>query len=123
VLNSFFSGWAFLNIVSQKLRNEVFGSLADAGPRLVFKIELSNLNGFHDLLVRTTVKRWNSRKNDISDDACGPDVTLLSIVPVQNFWCDVVGRSNLLAKLLLRIKNLSSSKINHLDLVKLLTSL
>lgn len=123
MLNGFFSGWAFLNVVSQKLRNKVFGSLADAGPRLVFKIELSNLNGFHDLLVRTTVKRWDSRKNDISDDACGPDVALLSIVPVQNFWCDVVGRSNLLAKLLLRIENLSSSEINHLYLVKLLASL
>lgn len=123
MLDGFFSGWAFLNVVSQKLSNEVFGSLADTGPRLVFKIELSNLNGFHDLLVRTTVKRWDSRKNDISNDACGPDVTLLSIVPVQNFWCDVVWRSDLLAKLLLWIENLSSSKINYLDLVKLLARL
>ena len=123
MLDSLFSGWAFFNIVSQKRSNEVFGSLADASPDLVFKTELSNLNGLHDLLVSTTVKRRDSRKNYISDDACGPNVTLFSIVSVQNFWCDVVRRSNLLAELLLRIKNLSSSKINHLDLVKLLASL
>jgi hypothetical protein len=51
MLNSFFSGWAFKNIVSQKLGNEVFGSLADTVPNFVFEIKLANLNGFHDFLI------------------------------------------------------------------------
>jgi hypothetical protein len=51
MLDGFFSGWAFENVISQKRGNKVFGSLTDTVPNLVFEIELANLNGFHDLLI------------------------------------------------------------------------
>jgi len=123
VLDRLFSGWTFRNVVSQKLGNEIFGTLADTVPNFVLKIELSNLNGLHDLLISTTIKWRDSRQNNVSDYTSRPDVALLSVVSVQNFWCDVVGRSDLLAELLLWIKNLRSSEIDYLDLVKLLTGL
>jgi len=122
MLDSLFGCWALGYVVSQQRANEVFRTLADTVPNLVLKIELSNLNRFHNLLVRAAIKWRNSRQNDISDHTCRPDVTLLAIMSVQNFWCDVIRRSDLLFKLLLWVKNLSSSKINHLDLIELFAS-
>ena len=66
----FFSAWAFCNIISQQLGDKVFCTLTDIVPYLIIKVELSNFNGFHDFLIRSTVKWRNSRKYNESDDSC-----------------------------------------------------
>ena len=62
-------------------------------------------------------------KEDVADDTDGPDVALGAIVLVENLGGDIVGRAQLLIKLLVRVIDQRRSEVNDLDLIELLVLL
>jgi len=109
-------------IVGEELADEVLGLVRDVLPDFVLEVELSLSDLLHDVLIALTIERWLSREEDISDDTARPDIALVVVVLVENFWGNVVWGSELLIKVLAWVIDKRGTKINDLDGIELLVS-
>ena len=82
---------------------------------------LANL--LHDILVRLSVERRHTREKDVGDDAGGPDIALMVVVLVKNFWGDVVGRTELLVEVTVGVIDERGTEIDDLNLIEFLVLL
>ena len=109
-------------IVGEELADEVLGLVRDVLPDFVLEVELSLSDLLHDVLIALTIEWWLSREEDISDDTARPDIVLVVVVLVENFWGNVVWGSELLIKVLAWVIDKRGTKINDLDGIELLVS-
>ena len=99
MLEGLISRWAFLRVVGEESTDEILAVLRDCLPDAVVEVELSLTDLLHDVLVRLSVERRHTRKQDISDDTAGPDIALFVVVLVKDFGGDVVRGAELLVKI------------------------
>jgi len=120
VLKSFFSRWSFVLIKSKKFRDEIFASIRDSFPGWVIEVELSKLDLLHDLLVGGTVERWDTGKNNESDDTDRPNIAFSTVRFSKNFWSNIIRSSELFIKLLALTNNKRCTEIDNLNLIEFL---
>jgi len=68
VLQSLFSGRSLVLIKGQQLRYEILGLFGNCRPDWVSEGELTALDFLHDLLVGSTVKWWDTRQSNVSNN-------------------------------------------------------
>jgi hypothetical protein len=88
-------------------------------PAWVCERELTSLDSLHDLLVTSTIERWNTRQHDVSNNTTGPNIALFIIVFGENLWSNVVGSTQLFVQLLILLEVKGGTKINDLNLIEL----
>lgn len=77
--------------LADHLLDEVFGRVGNSLELWNVKGEDSFLHRFQDLGVGVAVEGRYTRKQDIQNDSCGPDVALLVVVTRQNLRTNVIG--------------------------------
>ena len=120
---SFLSGRTLSGVVGKKTSNEALGILGDGLPDAVLKRELAFTHFLHDVLVGLTVERRHSGEENVGDDTSGPDIALFVVALVENFRGDIVGSSELLVKVTVRVVDKRGSEIDDLNLIELLVLL
>ena len=123
MLEGLLSRWAFLRVVGEESADEILAVLRDGLPDAVVEVELSLTDLLHDVLVRLSVEGRHTRKQDIRDDAAGPDIALFVVVLVEDFGGDVVRGAELLVKVSVGVVDERGAEINDLDLIELLVLL
>ena len=71
-------------------------------------------------MVTGAVEGWLTTEKNVANNSTTPDIALSSVVLVEDFRGNVVWSSEFLIKGLVRVIDKGGSKINDLDLVKLL---
>lgn len=123
VLEGIPSGGSLLGVVGEKGTNETLTVLGDGLPDAIFERKLSFTNLLHDVLIRLTIERGLSGKNDIGDDTGGPDIALLVVALVEDLGGNVVRGSEFLIEVTVGIVDEGSTEIDDLDLIELLVLL
>lgn len=123
VLQGLLGGWSLVLVQREKLGDEIFGLVGNSSPNRVSEGELTLLNLLHDLLVTGTVEWWDTGQGNVSNDTARPDVAFGSVVLGQNLWCNVVRCTKFFIEFFLVVKHERGSKIDDLNLVKLLVLL
>jgi len=123
VFEGIFSGGSLLRVVGEKGSNETLAVLRDGLPDTILERECSFTNLLHDILIRLSVERGLTGKNDIGDDTGGPDIALFVVALVEDLGGDVVRGSEFLIKVTVGIVDEGSTEINDLDLIELLVLL
>ena len=123
VFEGILSGGSLLRVVGEKGSNETLAVLRDGLPDTILERECSFTNLLHDILIRLSVERGLTGKNDIGDDTGGPDIALFVVALVEDLGGDVVRGSEFLIKVTVGIVDEGSTEINDLDLIELLVLL
>lgn len=105
-------------ILGEELCDEVFGLIRHVAPYSILEGDLAQLNFLHDLLVRSTIERRDTREDDVCDDAAGPDVALWPVVLGEHLRSDVIRSAQLLVELLVLIVDERSAEVNNLNLIE-----
>ena len=84
---------------------------------------MSLTNLLHDVLIRLTIERRHTGQEDVCDDTCGPDITFLIIILVQNFRRNIIGCSELLVEVTVGVIDERGTEIDDLDLIEFLVLL
>jgi len=118
VVKSLRSGWSLVLVIGKQLSDEVLGLIRDDVPDSVVKVERSLSHLAHDLLVALTVEGRHAGQKDVSNDTCRPDVALVVIVLVQDFWGNVVWGTEFLVEGSAWVVHEGGTEVDNLDLIE-----
>ena len=120
MLQSLLSAGSLFRAVGEEQADEGLRVLADVLPDAFLEGELTLANFLHNLLVRLAVEGRHARKQNVSDDTCGPNVTLVVVVLVEHLRSNVVRCAQLLVEVAVRVIDQRGAEVDDLDLVELL---
>ena len=87
---------SLVRVIGQQFANQVFGFVGDVGPLWFANIILASEHCLNDLFITASIEGRVATKQDVEDDSATPQVTLLVVILLQHFWCNVVRGSKLL---------------------------
>ena len=108
-------GNALLWISFQKTRNKIFCFFTNIGPFWFIKREFAEQHCLNNFLICLAVKWRVAAQQDVENHSTAPQVALMVIRFLEDFWCDIVWCSILLMHLFAWYERSCRAEVDNCD--------